>query len=350
MIIKIHMDGHIKSMSERKFYGIYYHSLIRHSAEQYRLFSGRSSNTEKEEAVFNTFKKFTNLTSNDHPDNVICNALVRIQAHQILTANEKDKERNDETFANLYQPIKQNLSNTIISFEWIEKHYSCYQTLQEQIAHYLICDTKCWKKTAMGILSLDHKTNKNLNMKIHNFRSSTTEEVNNYLRRCWNKFLENPNTLIPAFKIKMLNGEKWKTEKLTTWEYFRNKFLEEDQTDDNASVNNSDAIRSNNVKIYISSENNHSLIWNDTIQEIDVFVIPKENCDKTISTNNLPLEEKKSLKNYTEIPFITRELKTKSTEMLLASTPVTKNKETNHNQGSDHIISTKPILQPEYEH
>ena len=152
MIIKIHMDGHIKSMSERKFYGIYYHSLIRHSAEQYRLFSGRSSNTEKEEAVFNTLKKFTNLTSNHHPDNMIYNALVRIQAHQILTANEEDKERNDETFAKLYQPIKQNLSNTIISFEWIEKHNSCYQALLEQIADYLICDTKCWKETAMGIL------------------------------------------------------------------------------------------------------------------------------------------------------------------------------------------------------
>ena len=64
MIIKIHMDGHMKSMSERKFYGIYYHGLIRHSAEQYRLFSGRSSNTEKEATVFNTLKKFTNLTSN----------------------------------------------------------------------------------------------------------------------------------------------------------------------------------------------------------------------------------------------------------------------------------------------
>ena len=175
------------------------------------MFSGRSSNTEKEEAVFNTLKKFTNLTSNDQPDNVICNALVRIQAHQILTANEKDKERNDETFANLYQPIKQNLSNTIISFEWIEKHYSCYQALLEQIADYLICDTKCWKETAMGILFLDNEANKNLNIKIHNFRSSTIEDVNNYLRRCWNKCLENPNTLIPAFKIKMLNGEKWKT-------------------------------------------------------------------------------------------------------------------------------------------
>ena len=32
--------------------------------------------------------------------------------------------------------------------------------------------------------------------------------------------------------------------------------------------------------------------------------------------------------------------------MLLTSTSVTKIKETNHNQGSDHIVSMKPILQP----
>ena len=86
--------------------------------------------------------------------------------------------------------------------------------------------------------------------------------------------------------------EKNGKQRLTTLEYFRNKFLEEDQTDDNASINNTDTIRSNNVKICIFSENKHSLIWNDTMQEIDVSVIPsKENCDKTISTNNSPLEE-----------------------------------------------------------
>ena len=32
--------------------------------------------------------------------------------------------------------------------------------------------------------------------------------------------------------------------------------------------------------------------------------------------------------------------------MLLTSTPVTKNKETNHNQGSHRTVSMKPILQP----
>ena len=133
----------------------------------------------------------------------------------------------------------------------------------------------------MGIIFLDHEINKNLNIKIHDFRSSKIEEVNNYLRRCWSKCLENRSTLFPAFQIKMLNGEKWKTERLTTVEYFRHKILEEDQTDDNAPINNGNAIRSNNVKIHISSENNHSLIWNDAMQEIDVSVIPsKENCEK----------------------------------------------------------------------
>ena len=83
------------------------------------------------------------------------------------------------------------------------------------------------------------------------------------------------------------------------------------------------------------------------MQEIDVSVIPsKENCDKTISTNNSPLEDTKSLNNTTEIPVTTSEFKTQSSEMLLTSTPVTKNKETIQNQGSDHIISMKPILQP----
>ena len=93
---------------------------------------------------------------------------------------------------------------------------------------------------------------------------------------------------------------KWKKQVIPISYHFCNKFLEEDQTDRNASKHNSDTIRSNNVKTCISSENNHSLIWNDTMQEIDVSVIPsKENRDKTISRNNSPLEDTKPLNNTT---------------------------------------------------
>ena len=56
MLLKIHLDSKLKSEIEWKFFGIYYHSLIRHSPEQYWLFSRRSSNTEKEEAQFNALK------------------------------------------------------------------------------------------------------------------------------------------------------------------------------------------------------------------------------------------------------------------------------------------------------
>ena len=94
---------------------------------------------------------------------------------------------------------------------------------------------------------------------------------------------------------------------MTTFEHFNNKFQEENQTDENASVNNSDGIRSNNVKINIFSQKRHSLIWNDTMHKIDVSVIAsKEKCDIPISTNNSSLEKANSLSNITTSEFKTK--------------------------------------------
>ena len=67
LFLKINIEGNVKSAAERKFYGIYYNSPVRHSCEQYRVFSGRSANTEKEEATSNTLRTLTNLTSKPHP-------------------------------------------------------------------------------------------------------------------------------------------------------------------------------------------------------------------------------------------------------------------------------------------
>ena len=54
LFLKINIEGKIKSATERKFFGMHYHSLITHSCDQYRVFFGRCANTEKEEATFNT--------------------------------------------------------------------------------------------------------------------------------------------------------------------------------------------------------------------------------------------------------------------------------------------------------
>ena len=105
LFLKINIEGKVKSAAERKLFGRYYHSLFRHSCEQYRVFSGRSANTEKEEATFNTLKIFTSLTSNHHPQNVIFNSLARLQANRILAAGENKYDKNE---INIFHPLPTN--------------------------------------------------------------------------------------------------------------------------------------------------------------------------------------------------------------------------------------------------
>ena len=55
-------------LTTREYFRSYYHCLIGHSPQQYRVILGRTSNTESEEATFNSLKTFTNLTLNHHPN------------------------------------------------------------------------------------------------------------------------------------------------------------------------------------------------------------------------------------------------------------------------------------------
>ena len=172
LFLKINIEGKEKSTTERKNFDIYYHSLIRHLCEQYRVFSGRSVNTEKEEATFNTLKTFTNLTSNNHPQNVIFNLLIRLQTKEILAAGENEYDKNEEIFFTLYQPIKSSFSNTLIPFNWIKTYPSFYQVMLEQLAYFLIADNKCWEETQNGVLFFDRDM-REIDIKLHHFRSSS---------------------------------------------------------------------------------------------------------------------------------------------------------------------------------
>ena len=200
LFLKINIEGKIKSATERKFFGIYYHSLIRHSCEQYRVFSGRSANSEKEEALFNTLKTFTNLTSNHHPQNCIFNSLVRLQAKEILAAGENEYGRNEEIFSTLSQPVKSSFSNTLIPFNWIKTYPSFYQAMLEQLSDFLIADNKCWEEAQNGVLFFDLDV-KDTDIKLHHFRSSSIVGVSKYLKDCWSKCLLNSSLKTQVQKI-----------------------------------------------------------------------------------------------------------------------------------------------------
>ena len=60
LYIKISLRGNFKKLSPRNLFGSYYLFIIRHICQKYRIISRRSTNTGKEEATFNSLKKFEN--------------------------------------------------------------------------------------------------------------------------------------------------------------------------------------------------------------------------------------------------------------------------------------------------
>ena len=73
--------------------------------EQYRVASGRSANTEREEALFTSMKNSTNQTSNHHPNNIMSNILIRHQAKN-KTDNLTTFERKASYIHGTYEGIK----------------------------------------------------------------------------------------------------------------------------------------------------------------------------------------------------------------------------------------------------
>lgn len=118
MLLKINLQGKLMTLTSWKFFGSYYHSLIKHAPEQYCLFSGRTSNTEKEEATFKSIKMFINLSSNHHPNNVLINALIRLQCNESLHNTQLKQESR---LTNLYSEIKKCSKTTLFSFWWMKK-------------------------------------------------------------------------------------------------------------------------------------------------------------------------------------------------------------------------------------
>ncbi|CAC5358496.1 unnamed protein product [Mytilus coruscus] len=64
-------------MTQRKFYGNHFHSIVTHLAETYRIMNTKSVLTEDEERSFGLLRRISETTSNRKPGDVIDNAIIR---------------------------------------------------------------------------------------------------------------------------------------------------------------------------------------------------------------------------------------------------------------------------------
>ena len=82
-----------KGITSRKLYGQYYHSLINHAPEIYRISSLVSINAKDEERAFCFLKRVASMASNHHPDNVIRNGFIRLQVHEEYVSGTSYKDK-----------------------------------------------------------------------------------------------------------------------------------------------------------------------------------------------------------------------------------------------------------------
>ncbi|XP_048587473.1 uncharacterized protein LOC116615734 isoform X2 [Nematostella vectensis] len=133
-----------KSLTDRKLYGRYFHSLVVHSPIQSRLVSGRSVNTEQQERHFNTFSAIAENTSSRRPGEIITPGLVRMQAELKLADQHRNTLSEQESKINSIAKSSSALSNLIIPNRYILRHPNDYQAHLERISDFLLCGEGVW--------------------------------------------------------------------------------------------------------------------------------------------------------------------------------------------------------------
>ena len=132
LLLDILVGRNPATMTGRKFYGLYYHQIVKHAPLVYRLLALSSINAEQEEQQFKSVKNITSTTSNFHIQNILRNFMLR-------NAAEIDAKK---TYVAMKMEEKgREIRRTVLETIWFERRQNLLQSFLEQIADYLIVGT-----------------------------------------------------------------------------------------------------------------------------------------------------------------------------------------------------------------
>ena len=115
------------------------HHLVVHACPQYELLGLRSENAKSEERLFGQAKRMATQASNCHPDNVLFNMIIRLQAKQLSDVSRATTEvQKQETRVSKARWCVPNYPGTQIAKSFIHKHLHSWQSHLKQISAFLI--------------------------------------------------------------------------------------------------------------------------------------------------------------------------------------------------------------------
>ena len=200
-----------QTLTERKFYGRYWHSISAHAAKQSRIVSLKSSNTEEEERHFNTLQGVTKLT-NRRPGDIITPSLIPLQAEQKLAeskhATSNPAKIQESQISKYYSTLPLHPS-TVIPNWYLIKHPKEYQAHLQSISDFIACgEGVWWHHILSGVEFFDgpnEAKSKPQGPAIHHFRSSNLQLEEEYLHQCWERCLNDDTITNPHRVIRIYN-------------------------------------------------------------------------------------------------------------------------------------------------
>ena len=273
--------GRPQVLSEKKFYGQYFHSLIVHAPIQHRITCLRSTNTEQQERHFNAFSSIFAATLSKRPGEIITPGIIRMQAEE---SKQRDTVKEKESSLGKLACLLPKAQNTIILHRIKLKYPHAFQAHLEKIADFLHCGEGIWWQHIMaGVEFLDgpdEKESQDDGPPLHHFRTHTLKSEEKYLKDCWKECITNEIPIPhPPARIYDDDGNLQLFMKYT-------RFLkDDDSTDDESSdeeVNENDTIYENDISDFQQDDEELEDIYD--FQQVGEYLMEcaqEENLDET---------------------------------------------------------------------
>ena len=137
----------------------------------------RAPHSETQERTFGQCNSITHKTSYNHPQHVIDNALLQIQAESSKLLSSLPKQ---EAEISQLAKVLPTFENTFFSHECISTHSLQFQSHLERISDYLLLGPGVWwKETSLGIKLFDRSKEEDLGQQCSIFAPQTLVLLNN---------------------------------------------------------------------------------------------------------------------------------------------------------------------------
>ena len=202
--------------------GHYVHPITAHIPTQYELACLRSLNTESEERLLGQARAIADFCTNHHPENVIPQVMLRLQAKQEQHDGLASVKKGDSQVSRVAADLPQ-LPGTRVKTSFIQQREDSWQIQchLQRISPFLVAGVDVWLSyTGNGFLFHDGDTDRanasvgdTFSLLHHRYHS--VMDVEHRRDACWKRIVDE-KIVIPAHSIKLYDSDGKKTEDCST--------------------------------------------------------------------------------------------------------------------------------------